>query len=532
MSGSWAWKQADKIAEDPQTHGSMLVPVILGSDKTTVSVATRQNKYYPLYLSIGNIHNNVRCAHKNGVVLVGCLAIPKTDKKYSNNDKFCKFRRQLFHTSLAFILQDIWPGMTSPKVARCPDQHLRRVILGLGPYIADYPEQALPARIVQGWCPRCTALPTNLDGEGKRRSEEHIEALVNCLDLGVLWDEYGIVGDLVSFTNDFPRADINELLAPDLLHQFIKGTFKDHLVTWVEEYITQNYSSTRANEILDDIDQRIASAPYFSGLRRFPQGHGFKQWTGDESKALMKVYLPAIEGHVPPDIVRTLCAFLEFYYLVRRDVHDTNTLAKIQDTLSKFHRYQTIFQNLGVRPTRFSLPRQHSMTHYYRLIQVFGAPNGLCSSITESKHIQAVKKPWCRSSKNKALGQMLLINQRLDKLAASRISFTSRGMLSGTVLSDTYIQAGLLAYISLVNPTELGYAQHTAQLGHQINQPDLPNLIRRFLFDQIHLDNVNAPSSHDIPLLLCPYSDGQVSVFHSTTAYYYAPCDPSGISCM
>jgi hypothetical protein len=27
----------------------------------------------------------------------------------------------------------------------------------------------------------------------------------------------------------------------------------------------------------------------FSGLRRFPQGRGFKQWTGDDSKALMKV---------------------------------------------------------------------------------------------------------------------------------------------------------------------------------------------------------------------------------------------------
>jgi len=34
---------------------------------------------------------------------------------------------------------------------------------------------------------------------------------------------------------------------------------------------------------------RIAAAPPFSGLRRFPQGRGFKQWTGDDSKALMKV---------------------------------------------------------------------------------------------------------------------------------------------------------------------------------------------------------------------------------------------------
>jgi Plavaka transposase len=56
----------------------MFVLIILGSDKTTVSVATGQNKYYPLYLSIGNIHNNVHRAHCNSVVLLGFLAIPKS----------------------------------------------------------------------------------------------------------------------------------------------------------------------------------------------------------------------------------------------------------------------------------------------------------------------------------------------------------------------------------------------------------------------------------------------------------------------
>lgn len=41
----------------------------------------------------------------------------------------------------------------------------------------------------------------------------------------------------------------------------------------------------------DMFKRRIAAAPPFSGLRRFPQGRGFKQWTGDDSKALMKVHM-------------------------------------------------------------------------------------------------------------------------------------------------------------------------------------------------------------------------------------------------
>lgn len=56
----------------------MFCPFILGSDKTTVSVATGQNEYYPLYMSPGNIYNHTRRAHRNRVTLVGFLAIPKS----------------------------------------------------------------------------------------------------------------------------------------------------------------------------------------------------------------------------------------------------------------------------------------------------------------------------------------------------------------------------------------------------------------------------------------------------------------------
>jgi len=58
------------------------------------------------------------------------------------------------------------------------------------------------------------------------------------------------------FTDTFPRADIHELLAPDLLHQLIKGTFKDHIVTWVTDYVKAKHPEREANRILDDIDQQ------------------------------------------------------------------------------------------------------------------------------------------------------------------------------------------------------------------------------------------------------------------------------------
>lgn len=57
----------------------MFAPVVLGSDKTTVSVATGQNDFYPLYASLGNVHNSIRRAHRNAVALIGFLAIPKSE---------------------------------------------------------------------------------------------------------------------------------------------------------------------------------------------------------------------------------------------------------------------------------------------------------------------------------------------------------------------------------------------------------------------------------------------------------------------
>ena len=56
----------------------MFTPVILGSDKTTVSVATGQNDFYPLYASLGNVHNSVRRAHREAVSLIAFLSIPKS----------------------------------------------------------------------------------------------------------------------------------------------------------------------------------------------------------------------------------------------------------------------------------------------------------------------------------------------------------------------------------------------------------------------------------------------------------------------
>jgi hypothetical protein len=142
-------------------------------------------------------------------------------------------------------------------------------------------------------------------------------------------------------------------------------------------------------------------------------------------------------------MVQALRALLDFIYIARHNIISSNSLDAMDDALKRFHRYREIFRTSGVRPRGFNLPRQHSLIHYHKLIRAFGAPNGLCSSITESKHIKAVKEPWRQSSRFEALSQMLLTNQRLNKLAASHVDFVDRGMLRGTCLSYILSKLGM-----------------------------------------------------------------------------------------
>jgi hypothetical protein len=109
-------------------------------------------------------------------------------------------------------------------------------------------------------------------------------------------------------------------------------------------------------------------------------------------------------------------------------------LEKFKDCVNKFHELHNIFITLGVHSS-ISLPCQHALTHYYYSIQLFGSPNGLCSSITESNHIKAVKEPWWQSSCYKALSQMLTILMHMEKLSTLCCKFMEHGMMAGTTSS-------------------------------------------------------------------------------------------------
>ncbi|OBZ66097.1 High-affinity hexose transporter HXT6 [Grifola frondosa] len=84
----------------------------------------------------------------------------------------------------------------------------------------------------------------------------------------------------------------------------------------------------------------------------------------------------------------------------------------------------------------------------------------------------------------------------------------------------------VLSYVVMAATIQRKHARLAEPLGIEIGQPRLPELIRRFLYDQYN------PTSDlpglEVPLDECPRFKEKVSVFYSAAATYYAPSDPSG----
>ena len=257
-------------------------------------------------------------------------------------------------------------------------------------------------------------------------------------------------------------------------------------------------------------------------------------------------------------------------YIARRNSINSTSRERLYDCVQTYFQLRTIFLDAGIRTT-VSIPRQHALKHIYDAIRLFGSPNGLCSSITESKHIEAVKRPWRRSSRFLALIQMLRILQRMDKMMALYRYLKYRRFLQGfgweADLADSSNDATDVPIddleehededeaavsgesqdvsefdvefptrprackVFLEDPTthlldlsESGYPSQLHPLAVHIKQPKFPLAFAQFLYKISHPTEQIAPST----LAECPAFDGTIKVYCSAMATFYAPSDLSG----
>lgn len=269
---------------------------------------------------------------------------------------------------------------------------------------------------------------------------------------------------------------------------------------------------------------------------------------------------------------------MELCYIFRRNAITTSALKTAEDLLEQFHTLRNVFITEGVRSS-ISLPHQHALIHYLTSIPLFGSPNGLCSSITESKHIKAVKEPWRRSSRFKALGQMLRTIVRLEKLAAFRRRFLQENKIIGSTaahfsqgqrdanesddettsnndsgqgnhgiyerLGDAGPESGPQSLSSITLAAKPGmfrtfrlilrfanhlycfieqrYPKDLKKLAHYIREPDFTSVFKSFLYSRRH---PTRPIPDDVDTRI--NFSGKIHVFHSAVTRFYAPSDLCG----
>ena len=74
--------------------------------------------------------------------------------------------------------------------------------------------------------------------------------------------------------------------------------------------------------------------------------------------------------------------------------------------------------------------------------------------------------------------------------------------------------------------TEHTHAKNMRDLATELDKPQLLDILHCFLQLQLHHDDRDP---EDVPLDECPFYDGSIRVYNSTSSMFYAPSDVSGL---
>ncbi|KAF8248421.1 hypothetical protein K440DRAFT_548224, partial [Wilcoxina mikolae CBS 423.85] len=128
---------------------STVIPVILGSDKTMLSIFSGDKSAWPIYLSIGNLSKVKRRSVKsNGLILIGLLPrCPNCPKTHTINIAY--------QESMATMLCPLEELAKSGMKVLCADSCTHHTYPRIASLLADYQEQYNITGDKYDWYPYC-----------------------------------------------------------------------------------------------------------------------------------------------------------------------------------------------------------------------------------------------------------------------------------------------------------------------------------------------------------------------------------------
>ncbi len=104
-TGEWWWKQQKKYP--PQ---ATIIPILILSDKTVMSLSHEDQTLWPVYITIGNLDAKTWRSQKwLGTLLFGSIFIIYERSKDANN-KDKDLKAKIYHMALKTMLQHTYPG--------------------------------------------------------------------------------------------------------------------------------------------------------------------------------------------------------------------------------------------------------------------------------------------------------------------------------------------------------------------------------------------------------------------------------------
>ncbi|KAJ7595561.1 hypothetical protein C8J56DRAFT_1001694 [Mycena floridula] len=385
-TGCWWWTTQEAL--EKEAPGCTIIPIILSSDKTQVTLFCNKSAY-PLYLTIGNILKEVRRKPScRAYILLAYLPTTKLTHKLN----------------LSRI----------PMAAGNGTVYLTQSLFAI--FIGDYTEQILTGGVKNMHCATCPTDKNHLGDFPSAASEEYRD-LIAILDALDKFDNdpahffsackgAGIKPLIDPFWKGLPFAHIYRLITPDILHQLYQGVIK-HLLKW----LIVAYGEA-------EIDAHCCCLPPNHNIRLFMNGiTSLSRVSGAEHDQMCCFMLGLIidiplENGTRTDanwIVRATQAILDFLYLSQYPVHNDEMLECLDAALKAFHDNKQVFIDLGIRD-EFNIPKLHFM-------------------YTERLHIDLAKDAYHATNRKDEYPQMTLWLEQREKINQHEkyISWVSAG---------------------------------------------------------------------------------------------------------
>ncbi|KAF8597217.1 hypothetical protein BDV93DRAFT_479616 [Ceratobasidium sp. AG-I] len=419
-SGNWWWRMQVSLQYLIRDRNGTIVPLIIASDKTTLSTMAGGQQAYLVYITIGNISKEIqRKASKRATVILGYLPVDSF-KDVTEKSLRTTLRGELLHRSMEAIIEPLKVASRDGVPMWCADNRLRWVYPILAAFVGDWPEQNDVSCTVRSGCPICQQV---FHGRGSGKSDA---CLRNQADTVAAFRAYAKSNNKAElrqlnlkpwkpFWVDLPHVDFPSCITPDILHQMHKGVFKSYVVAWAEEILGE-----------DVLNERFMAMPQAKNLRHFKNGiTNVQQWTGRETKEMAKQYLPIIAGNpaVPTDFVKLVRPLFDFLYLAERAQLAEGELEEMDKALRTFHSLKNVLVELEIMAdvNKFDhIPKFHMLGHYTHSIRELGTPDGYNTEAPEHLHIVYAKRGWRASNRRKAIRQIIRYVQRLEAIRIHR----------------------------------------------------------------------------------------------------------------